>query len=97
MLSALTDAELDTGVAAAAALKNKIEFDKRINDWRTKGNQQSGSSNLATTSESYLQSKVETASTRYASQSSLKSVSTKSSRSSRSSKSTALSVKRLNA
>ena len=61
LLSALTDAELDTGVAAAAALKNKIEFDKRINDWRAKGNQQSGSSNLATTSESYLQSKVETA------------------------------------
>ena len=43
LLSALTDAELDTGVANVAALKNKIEFDKRINDWLAKGNQQFGS------------------------------------------------------
>ena len=99
LVSNLSDSRADPSVAAAAS-KNKVEFDVRKSDWLAKHSKASTIVNLfgeSSTAPAYAISPSNRSRSSVGSKSSKSSRSSKTSNSSRSSKSTALSVKRINA
>ena len=99
LVSNLSDSRADPSVAAAAS-KNKVEFDVRKGDWLAKHSKATTSINLfgeSSTAPAYAKSSSNCSRSSVGSKSFKSSRSSKTSNSLRSSKSTALSVKRINA